>query len=59
MRGVAGVAGEEAAVCNYNDEVIPLSPTLLVCYVWLLQTVIRCVLPSARNKLGKRKNTTS
>jgi hypothetical protein len=26
-----------------NNEVIPLSPTLLVCHVWLLQMVIRCV----------------
>jgi hypothetical protein len=38
---------------NYDDEVIPLSPTLLCCYVWLLQMVIRCVfLRSARNWLG-------
>jgi hypothetical protein len=29
---------------NYgNNEVIPLSPTLLVCHVWLLQMVICCV----------------
>jgi hypothetical protein len=28
---------------NYGDKVIPLSPTLLVCYVWLLQMLIFCV----------------
>jgi hypothetical protein len=45
---------------NYGDEVIPLSPTLLVCYVWLLKMATRCVLlPSMRKRLGKSKNTTS
>jgi hypothetical protein len=39
MRGNVGVAVEDTAsnpAANYGDEVIPLSPTLLVCYVWLL-----------------------
>jgi hypothetical protein len=46
------------ARCQLGDEVIPLSPTLLVCYLWLL--LDDCVfLPSARNMLGNSKNATS
>jgi dolichol kinase len=52
MRGIASVAIEDAAAGNYDDKVIPLFPTLLVCYVWLLQMVIHSV---CQNKilLGK------
>jgi hypothetical protein len=64
MPGAAVAIGEAAAVlllgANYSDKVTPLSPTLLVCYLWLLQMVIHCVfLPSARNRIGKSKNSTS
>jgi hypothetical protein len=42
MRDASCVAGEDSAVlrscyvANYGDEVIHLSPTLLVCYVWFV-----------------------
>jgi hypothetical protein len=64
MPGAAVAIGDAAAVlllgAKYSDKVTPLSPTLPVCYVWLLQMVICCVFsPSAGNRLGKSKNTTS
>jgi hypothetical protein len=38
---------------NYDDEVIPFSPTLLVCFELLLQMVIHSVfLRNARSWLG-------
>jgi hypothetical protein len=37
---------------SYGDEVVPFSPVLLVCYVWLLQMVIHCILWNARIWLG-------
>jgi hypothetical protein len=41
---------------NYYDEVLPLSLTLLVCYVWVLQIRICGVFfPNARKRLGKSK----
>jgi hypothetical protein len=41
----------------YGDEVISLSPVLLVCYVWLLQMVILFVsLQNVRNRLGWSEN---
>jgi hypothetical protein len=47
MPGAAVAIGEVAAVLllgtNYSDKVTPLSPTLPVCYVWLVQMVICCV----------------
>jgi hypothetical protein len=64
MPDAAVAIGEAASIlllsANYSDKVTPLSPTVLVCYVRLLQMVIRGVFsPSARNRIGKSKNATS